>query len=65
MAEAKGCGLADLDLTEFRRVVPGIGPAVYKVLDIDRSVASRRSLGGTAPVRVRQAIAAARKRLLG
>ncbi len=62
LAEAKGCGLADLGLPDFRRVVPGIGPAVYKVLDIDRSVASRRGLGGTAPNRVRQAIAAARKR---
>jgi argininosuccinate lyase len=35
------------------------------VLDVERSVASRKSFGGTAPERVREAIAAARQRYLG
>ena len=40
-------------------------PTVFDVLDVERSVASRTSFGGTAPVRVREAIAAARQRFLG
>ena len=38
--------------------------AVYDVLDVDSSIASRRSYGGTAPDCVRAAIAAARERYL-
>ena len=37
---------------------------VYEVLSVARSVASRTSFGGTAPARVREAIAAARERYL-
>ena len=40
---------------------PRIGAGVYDVLTVDASVASRTSSGGTAPVRVREAIAAARR----
>jgi len=61
-AEALGCTLAELPLTEMRAVEPAIGASVYDVLDVERSVASRASFGGTAPARVRAAIAAARKR---
>src|ERR1700691_5233063 len=61
-AEALGIGLAELPLAEMQTVEPTITQAVYDVLDIDRSVASRTSYGGTAPDRVRAAIAAARKR---
>jgi argininosuccinate lyase len=61
-AEALGVGLADLPLDELQVVAPTITKAVYDVLDIDSSVASRNSFGGTAPDRVRAAIAAARKR---
>jgi argininosuccinate lyase len=46
-------------------VEPAITKAVSEVLGIDRSVASRSSFGGTAPARVREAIAAARRRYLG
>ena len=63
-AEEIGCTLADLPLAEFQAVEPGLTAAVYDVLDADRSVASRTSFGGTAPERVRAAIAAARKRFL-
>jgi argininosuccinate lyase len=37
---------------------------VFEVLGVERSVASRTSFGGTAPVRVREAIQAARERFL-
>jgi len=37
---------------------------VFKVLNVEKSVTSRKSLGGTAPVNVRRAVAAARKTYL-
>ena len=61
-AEALGIELVALPLAEMQVVEPAITNAVYDVLDIDRSVASRNSFGGTAPERVRAAIAAARER---
>jgi argininosuccinate lyase len=61
-AETLGVGLAELPLDELQAVEPTITKAVYAVLDIDSSVASRSSFGGTAPDRVRAAIADARKR---
>jgi argininosuccinate lyase len=64
-AEELGCALAELPLAELQAVEPTISAAVYDVLDADRSVASRLSFGGTAPVRVRAAVIAARKRFLG
>src|SRR5271169_4018520 len=63
-AEALGCGLAELPLGELQAAEPAISPAVYDVLDPDRSVASRVSFGGTAPESVRGAIVEARKRFL-
>src|SRR5689334_4069475 len=63
-AEARNCTLAELPLSEMQAVEPTINAAVYERLDLDRSVASRRSLGGTAPECVRAAISAARKRFL-
>jgi argininosuccinate lyase len=61
-AEALGLSLAELPLDELQAIEPAITGSVYDVLDIDRSVASRSSYGGTAPDRVRAAIAEARKR---
>jgi argininosuccinate lyase len=63
-AEALGLGLADLPLGEMQVIEPAISKAVYDVLDVDSSVASRDSYGGTAPERVRAAINAARERYL-
>jgi argininosuccinate lyase len=56
--------LAELPLSEMQGVEPAITDAVYAVLDVERSVASRTSYGGTAPARVREAAAAARRRFL-
>jgi argininosuccinate lyase len=64
-AETLGLTLAELPLGELRAIEPAFTEAVYDVLDIDRSVGSRNSYGGTAPDRVRAAIAAARERYLG
>jgi argininosuccinate lyase len=62
-AEESGCGLADLSLDTLTAIDPRIDARVFGVLTVDASVASRTSHGGTAPVRVREAIAAARAAL--
>jgi argininosuccinate lyase len=62
-AEARNCTLAELPLSEMQAVEPTITAAVFEILDLDRSVASRKSFGGTAPECVRAAIVEARKRL--
>ncbi len=64
LAEDKGCGLADLALDDMRAVEPGITEAVYSALRLDDAVASRTSVGGTAPERVLGAVQAARRRFL-
>ncbi len=64
MAERKGVGLERLSLAEMRSVCSGITKAVYGVLGVGNSVASRSSEGGTAPTRVRAAAKAARRRYL-
>jgi argininosuccinate lyase len=61
-AEALGCSLGELPLVELQAIEPAITAEVFQVLDPVASVASRTSFGGTAPDRVRAAIAAARQR---
>ena len=51
-AEALGVGLDGLSLAEMQAVEPGITAAVFDVLTVDASVASRTSHGGTAPANV-------------
>jgi argininosuccinate lyase len=63
-AEDLGCNLADMQLRDLQAIEPSISAAVYDVLDAERSVASRTSLGGTAPERVRAAAREARNRFL-
>src|SRR5471030_2873206 len=48
-AAAAGLPLHELSLAEMRKVEPRITKAVFGVLAVDRSVASRTSYGGTAP----------------
>ena len=62
-AEARGCDLADLPLAELAAFSPLIAEDVFAVLTLEGSVASRDHPGGTAPVRVRAAAAAARSAL--
>ncbi|WP_315761503.1 argininosuccinate lyase [Sphingomonas sp. Y38-1Y] len=60
-AEALGVKLEAMPIEELTAIDARITPAVFDVLSIDASVASRRSFGGTAPSQVREAIAAARR----
>tara|TARA_Y100001933_G_scaffold30077_2_gene25105 strand:+ start:916 stop:2307 length:1392 start_codon:yes stop_codon:yes gene_type:complete len=62
-AEAKGCDLPDLSLEEMQAVHGGITEAVYDVLGVHNSVASRKSHGGTAPEQVRAQVARWKERL--
>ena len=64
LAEEHGARLADLPLEVLRGVEPRIDERVYAVLAVESAVESRTSFGGTAPERVRQAVAAARERYL-
>jgi argininosuccinate lyase len=52
-ASAKGVGLEELSLAEMQEAEPRITDAVYAVLGVANSVASRTSYGGTAPENVR------------
>jgi argininosuccinate lyase len=63
-AEALGCSLAELPLAELQAAEARITAEIYEVLDPASSAASRISFGGTAPIKVREAAAAARKRFL-
>ncbi len=62
-AESRGCELSQLKLAELQRYSPAIGKDVAEVLTVEGSLRSRTHLGGTAPVRVKAAIAKARKTL--
>jgi argininosuccinate lyase len=53
-AEAAGVPLDRLPLADMQAVEPGITKAVFKVLSVENSVASRVSYGGTAPANVRR-----------
>ena len=64
LADERGVGLAALPLDAMREIAPGIDERVFEVLTVECSVASRTSHGGTAPERVRAAVAAARERFL-
>jgi argininosuccinate lyase len=44
--------LRDLPLEEFQAVQPGLDASVLQVFDFERSVALKKSLGGTAPAQV-------------
>lgn len=53
-AEKADCELADLGLAAMQAIEPRITKAVYSVLSVEKSVASRTSYGGTAPQNVRK-----------
>lgn len=62
-AESRGSELAELKLSELQRFSSAITEDVYSTLTLEGSLKSRSHLGGTAPVRVKAAIAKARKSL--
>ncbi len=64
LAEERGVELDQLTLEELKKVDPRLDAAAREVLTLERAVASRRSEGGTAPERVREAVFEARRRYL-
>ncbi|MDQ7070275.1 MAG: argininosuccinate lyase [Rhodobacterales bacterium] len=56
LAESKGCDLPDLTLADMQSAHENITMAVFEVLGVQNSVASRTSYGGTAPAQVRAQI---------
>ena len=60
LAEDRSVRLHELPLADLREIDERFDESVFDVLSVDASVASRQSLGGTSPVRVREAIARAR-----
>ena len=63
LAEQKKVGLEKLSLEDLQSVHPGITAGVFSVLSVQKSVASRKSFGGTAPAQVRRQLRYWRKRL--
>jgi len=62
-AESRGAELAKLGLADLKRFSARIGEDVFEVLALEGSLRARSHLGGTAPARVKAAIAKARKAL--
>jgi len=62
-AEGRGCGLADLKLPDLQQFSPLIGQDVFAALTLESALTARSHIGGTAPSRVKAAIAKARKSL--
>ena len=62
-AESRSCELAELKLAELQRFSSAVAEDVFAALTLEGSLKSRDHLGGTAPVRVKAAIAKARKSL--
>ncbi len=53
--ESQGCDLADLSLEALQAFAPTIKADVFEVLTLEGSVNARSHIGGTAPIRVREA----------
>ncbi len=63
-AETRGCDLAELSLDDLRQFSKLITADAFDALTLEGSMNSRSHIGGTAPARVKAAIAKARKMLL-
>ena len=63
-AETRGCDLAELALDDLRQFSKLITADAFDALTLEGSMNSRSHIGGTAPARVKAAIAKARKSLL-
>lgn len=60
LAEQKGLDISELSLADMQSIEPLINASVFQALTIEASLNARQSQGGTAPARVKEAIAAAR-----
>lgn len=63
LADEQGVALDGLSIGDLQKIDSRIDARVFDALSVDASVAARASYGGTAPVRVRQQVAAAKQRL--
>ncbi len=63
-ASERGLDLAQLPLAELQAFDARIGPEVFEVLSLEGSLATRQTLGGTAPRQVRAQVARHRSRLV-
>ena len=63
-AETRGCDLSALALADLRQFSPLIAADVFDALTLEGSMNARSHIGGTAPARVKAAIAKTRKMLL-
>ncbi|MFN6933717.1 MAG: argininosuccinate lyase [Tsuneonella sp.] len=63
LAEVRGIALDALSIEDLKAIDSRIDDRVFAALSVDASVAARASYGGTAPVRVREQVAAARASL--
>ena len=59
----RGVELQDLDLDEMKTLSPLVEDDVYEALSLEQTLATKSQTGGTAPLRVRDAIRAARASL--
>ncbi len=59
----RGCELTDLTLAEIREFSPVIDKDIFEVLSVEGSVNSRISTGGTATLRVEEAVQAAERKM--
>jgi argininosuccinate lyase len=59
----KGCELTELSISELREFSPVIDEDIFDVLSVEGSVNSRVSTGGTATLRVEEAVQAAEKQM--
>ena len=56
LADQENCQVSDLTLAQLQSVEPRISSGVFDVLTPQASIASRTSHGGTAPLRVAEAL---------
>ncbi len=61
LALGSGRELDDLSLEEMRSVMPDIDEDVFEELSLERTLSSKSTIGGTAPVRVHEALRAAKR----
>jgi len=62
-AEGRNCDLAELALPDLQQFSPLIGNDVFAALTLEGALKARSHIGGTAPARVKAAIAKGRKAL--
>jgi len=60
LALARGVGLRDLKLEEYRALSPAFDAGLYAALDVERALARRAVPGGTAPAAVARQLAQAK-----